>query len=197
MDFRRRTWPWELWGREPLPLWAQGTVLVSLLLGAVLGAVAAGSLPPAVRQELVEALREFFASPSWPSAGAIFWRAFSIHGLTWFFLWMGSYSTFGFLLIPSLLLFRGFLWGFASSFLLLEGGFIGLVVAALSLWPSQFLLLFLWWVWGARALYGAAQRRPLSGKDWGPALLWLTAASLLDAYGSPAALHWILGMVNR
>ncbi|MDI3269372.1 MAG: hypothetical protein QJR00_01555 [Bacillota bacterium] len=179
------------------PLWSQVTVLFSLLLGAILGGVAAGSLSLEVRLELVKALQDFFGAPSWPGPTAIFWRSFWIHGLAWLLIWLGSLSTFGFLLIPAVLLFCGFLWGFASSFLLLEGGLAGLAVAALTLWPSQFLLLFLWWAGGAKALYGASVKRPLPGRDWIPALILLAAASLLDAYWSPAALHWILGMVRR
>ncbi|MBE3589677.1 MAG: stage II sporulation protein M [Firmicutes bacterium] len=180
-----------------------------LLAGSAAGALAVGGIGPAARARLVDDLQSLFhaSSSALPAAATVFGRALEVHAATAALLWGAAFTALGLVLVPVVLFARGFSLGFAAGFLVYEGGWPGFLLVAASLFPSQAVLIPLWiGLAGAawRLAFRYARQRAGAGRvAWPEALaaqvpwaaaagLGVLAASLLDAYLAPVALHAVL-----
>ncbi|MBX5476704.1 MAG: hypothetical protein IRZ18_06230 [Clostridia bacterium] len=180
-----------------------------LLVGCVVGALAVGGIGPAGRARLVDDLQSIFQATgtAWPAASTVFARALEVHAATAALLWAFAFTALGLAVVPAVLFARGFSLGFATGFLVYEGGWAGMAIVGVSLFPAQAVLLPLW-----VGLAGASWRlawRFARQRTGGPRVAWpdalaahapwaaaaglaVLAASLLDAYLAPAGLRAVL-----
>jgi stage II sporulation protein M len=203
--------PWDDW-------WAvhyryAAVVLAAFLLGGLLGALALDALGGSSRLVLAALVARFMhltvsqTPPVLPLIRAALEENLKVVGI----LYLLGVSIAGLPLVVLAIVFRGFVLGFATAFLLGTVHTLGPLVVAVAVLLPQALLVPAWLATGAGAvrfswtlLTGA--REPAArhlGREWADftavalmAALLALAGSLVQAVAAPWVLHWVLPAVT-
>ncbi|WP_077615195.1 stage II sporulation protein M [Caenibacillus caldisaponilyticus] len=203
-------WKWERHVRDNLSIYTFTIVL--FLMGIVFGAIIVNSLPIEAKNDLYHYLQRFFgemAEGRLASSGVLFNESFS-HNLRYLgFIWLLGLSIIGLPVIFILLFLKGIVVGFTVGFLVNQMGLHGFWIALASVLPQNLLIIPAFIAVSTasvafslkmiRQLLMRTRKTPLIPQFAAYAMLLaatsllLVAASMIEAYVSPALMKSIIG----